>query len=309
MRILIVGAGALGGYFGAYLAAAGRDATFLVRPARAAALARDGLQVLSPHGNITIAPKTVTADTIDGPYDVILVGVKAYSLPDAMNDMARAVAGQTAILPVINGMRHIDDLCARFGPEHLLGGVARVSAALDATGRVVLHLPNPREIEFGELSGAETPRLAAIAAAFDVPGFQSKPSPNIRRDLWEKWAMLATNAGITCLMRAAIGDILASPGGREAIAGLMAECRAVAAASGFAPRPEFIERINGMFMQEGSPLKASMLRDIEAGNPAEGEHILGDLAQRGHALGVATPILDLARCHVAAYMAARARAG
>ena len=119
--------------------------------------------------------------------------------------------------------------------------------------------------------------------------------------------MLAALAGMTCLMRASVGDILAAPGGREALLALLGECRAVAEAAGHAPRPAAVESAAAMLTQEGSPLTASMLRDIERGGPAEGEHVLGDMAERAERTGVPTPILRLARCHVAAYEARRAR--
>lgn len=307
MRVLIVGAGALGGYFGAYLTAAGRDVTFLVRTARAAALARDGLRVVSPHGDLRVEPKTVTADTIDGTYDLILLAVKAYSLHAAMDSMASAVSADSAILPVINGLRHIDDLQARFGAKCVLGGTARISASLDAAGQVILQLANFHTLECGELSGEDSPRIRAIATALTVPGFDLHTRTDMMRGMWEKWVVLATMAGITSLMRASLGDILASPGGRDAVLGLLNECRTVAEAAGQTPRPEFIASTQKSVTTEGSPMKASMLRDIEASLPAEGEHILGDLADRARVLGISTPLLDLARCHVAAYTIGRER--
>jgi len=127
------------------------------------------------------------------------------------------------------------------------------------------------------------------------------------QDMWEKFVQLGLGAGITCLMRASIGDILAAPGGREAMFALFDECCAVATSAGFPPRPAFIEFDHKLITTVGSPLKWSMLRDIERGSTTEGEHILGDMVARARKYGVATPILDLARTHVAAYEIARAR--
>jgi 2-dehydropantoate 2-reductase len=138
-------------------------------------------------------------------------------------------------------------------------------------------------------------------------GFNARASETIIQEMWEKWAALATNAGITCLMRASIGDIIAAPGGGTAIMALFNECRAVAGASGFAPRPPSVEFWMSVFTATGSPLKASMLRDIERGAPTEGEHVLGGLLKRAQDLGVETPVLALARSHVGAYEIARAR--
>jgi 2-dehydropantoate 2-reductase len=307
MRILVIGAGALGGYFGGCLARAGRDVTFLVRPARAAQLARLGLRIVSPRGDFSVAARTVLAEDLDEPFDLVLLALKAYSLAEAMARFAPAVGPTSAILPVINGMAHMETLSARFGAARVLGGVARISATLDADGRVVQLLP-VHDLVFGEPGGGFTDRTAAISAALAGAGFNADASDTIVRDMWEKWAGLAANAGITCLMRSAIGDIVAAPGGRDAILRLFAECSAVAAACGFAPRAPFAEFWMDMLTRPGSPVKASMLRDIERGGPTEGAHVLGDLVSRARDRGVATPVLDLARIHVAAYEAARARA-
>lgn len=135
-----------------------------------------------------------------------------------------------------------------------------------------------------------------------------RPSALIMQDMWEKFVQLSTLAGITCLMRASIGTILAAPGGQEAIFRLFHECCAIATAAGFEPRLAFIDFDTKLFTTVDSPLKASMLRDIERGSTTEGEHILGDMVNRARALGIATPLLDLARSHVAAYEIARAQA-
>ena len=307
MRVLVVGAGALGGYFGGRLLEAGRDVAFLVRPRRADQIARHGLRIESKHGNADLRPRTVRADGLDGPYQLVLLAVKAYSLDAAMADIAPAVGPETAILPVLNGMRHLDALAARFGPERVLGGVAQIPATLGPDGQV-LHLGQVHDLAFGEPGGgALSGRVRAIAALCEAAKFSARASEQIAQEMWEKWVVLATLAGMTCLMRASVGDILAAPGGREALLALHGECRAVAKAAGHAPRPAAVESAAAMLTQEGSPLTASMLRDIERGAPAEGEHVLGDMAERAERTGVPTPILRLARCHVAAYEARRAR--
>jgi 2-dehydropantoate 2-reductase len=306
MRILVIGAGALGGYFGGCLLRAGRDVTFLVRPRRAEQLARDGLRVSSPHGDFTIPARTILADAISEPFDLILLAVKSYSLEEAMEQFAPAVGPATAILPVINGMSHIDRLTTRFGTDRVLGGMAIISATLDADGRVVQLLP-AHNLVFGELAGGFSDRSRALLAVLDGAGFDVRASDVIMQDMWEKWAALATNAGITCLMRASIGDILASPGGHDAITRLFHECSAIAEAAGFALRSPFVDMCMTMFGTVGSPLKASMLRDIERGAATEGEHVLGDMVARARGFGIATPVLDLARCHVAAYEVGRQR--
>lgn len=306
MRVPVIGAGALGGYFGACLARAGRDVTFLVRPRRAEQLARDGLRVISPHGDFSVPATTILAGNLRDTYDLVLVGTKSYSLNEAMDQFAPAVGPETAILPILNGMAHLDILSTRFGAEHVLGGKAVISAALDNEGRIVQFIP-VHDLVFGEIPGGSSGRTRALSAFFDGGGFNAPVSDSILLDMWEKWVQLGAGAGITCMMRGSFGDILAAPGGQEAILALFAECRAVATAAGFPPGPAYTEFTTTMFTTAGSPLKASMLRDIERGSTTEGDHILGDLAARARALGVATPILDLARIHVAAYEAGRAR--
>ena len=306
MRVLVVGAGALGGYFGGRLAEAGRDVAFLVRPRRAEQIARHGLRIESMHGNADLRPRTVLADGgLDGHYGLVLLAVKAYSLDAAMDDLAPAVGPDTAILPVLNGMRHLDALAARFGPERTLGGVAQIPATLGPEGQV-RHLGRMHDLAFGEVAGGTSERVRAVAALCGDAGFDARSSEAIAQEMWEKWVMLATLAGMTCLMRASVGDILASPGGRDAALALFAEARAVAAAEGHEPRPAAVEAALGV-LKEGSPLTASMLRDIEGGRHAEGEHVLGDMVDRAERAGVAAPLLRLARLHVAAYEARRDR--
>jgi 2-dehydropantoate 2-reductase len=306
MRILVVGAGALGGYFGGCLIHAGRDVTFMVRPHRAEQLAQKGLHIISPHGDFTVPAATVLAGDIREPFDLVLVGVKSYSLDEAMDQFAPAVGPNTAILPILNGMGHLDRLCAQFGPERVLGGMANVSVGIDAEGRITQFIPN-HDLVFGEIAGGFSERTRALAACFTGVRFNGRASDVVMQDMWEKFVQLGLGAGITCLMRASIGDILAAPGGREAMFQLFDECCAIATASGFRPRPAFIEFDRNLITTVGSPLKWSMLRDIERGSTTEGEHILGDMVDRAVALGVAAPILNLARTHVAAYEIGRLR--
>jgi len=307
MRVLVIGAGALGGYYGACLVRAGRDVTFLVRETRAEQLRQNGLQVVSPHGDFAVQPKILLASDLKEPFDLVLVGVKAYSLDDAMSQFAPAVGTSTMILPILNGLKHVDALTTRFGAARVLGGLANVSAGLDADGRVVQFMAN-QTIIFGEIEGALSERALALETLLGVRGIDVRASEAIMQDMSEKFVQLSTLAGITCLMRASIGDILAVPNGEESIFRLFAECCAVATASGFEPRAPFIEFDRKLFTTVDSPLKASMLRDIERGSITESEHILGDMANRARSLGIDTPLLDLARAHLAAYEVGRRRA-
>jgi 2-dehydropantoate 2-reductase len=191
MRLLVVGAGSTGGYFGGRLAQAGRDVTFLVRPARAAHLKTHGLQILSPNGDVTLTPKLVTAGSITAPFDVVLLTVKAFSLEAALDDLAAAVGPETMILPVLNGMKHVDRLAGRFGAKAVVGCVCKVATILDDQGRIV-QLAKFHDLAYGEMSGAPSSRTEQLDTIMRGAGFDAKLSRTIEREMWEKWVLLAT---------------------------------------------------------------------------------------------------------------------
>src|ERR1700727_1325893 len=272
MRILVVGAGAVGGYFGGRLLQAGRDVTFLVRARRAAELAKHGLIIRSPVGDFhRPSPPTVLQEDLAQPFDLVVLSCKAYDLEGAIRSFARAVGPATAILPRLNGMRHIDRLVERFGPERVLGGQCAISTTLDADGGVV-HLNDWHALSFGELDGSRSPRIETIAAALLDAGFDARLADNIRQEMWEKWVFIATGAGITCLMRASVGDCVAA-GAADLALQLLDECASTAAAQGFPLRESALARGRTALTAAGSPLKASMLRDIEGGKPGEGDQV------------------------------------
>ena len=291
MRILIVGAGAVGGYFGGRLAQAGRDVTFLVHPARARQLSRDGLRIISPHGDAVLTPKLVTADKIDTPYDFVFLSVKAYALEGAMNDFAAAIGRETMILPVLNGMRHIELLAKRFGEHAVIGGVCLVATDIDGQGRIV-QLADVQQLVYGERSGETTPRLKTLDATLQGAGFDARLSPDIMQEMWEKWVQLASLGAITCLMRGTIGEIVAAPGGTELSIDVLNESAGVATACGHKPSEDFLSRNAAAMTTSGSQLTSSMYRDLRKGAPVEVDHILGDFIERGAAHGVATPLLQ-----------------
>jgi 2-dehydropantoate 2-reductase len=306
LRFLIVGAGALGGYYGARLIEAGEDVTFLLRPRRIAQLAETGLVVKSRFGDLALpAPQHVQAGAIAAPYDVVIVGSKAYDLASTMEGLAPAVGPETAILPLLNGMQHLEALSERFGAARVLGGLCMISATLDDAGRV-LHLNDLHELHFGERDGSSSPRVQAIADAFVRTKFASRASTQIVQDMWEKWIFIASIAGSTCLMRAAVGDIVAA-GAADLALGLYDECAAIAAANGHGPRQPARDRGHAALTAAGAPTMASMLRDIERGAPTEGDHILGDLLRRGTDAASGRSLLRIAHAHVQAYEARRAR--
>jgi 2-dehydropantoate 2-reductase len=293
MRILIVGAGAVGGYFGGRLAQAGCDVTFLVRPSRAKQLGRDGLRIISPHGDAVLTPKLVSAERIDTPYDLVLLSVKAYALEAAMNDFAAAIGPETMILSVLNGMRHVDLLTKRFGEYAVIGGVCQVASEIDDEGRIV-QLADFQQLIYGERNGETTPRLQTLDATLQGRGFDARLSTDIMQEMWEKWVQLASLGAITCLMRGAIGEIVAAPGGADLSLKVLDESAAVATACGHKPSEALLSRHADALTAPGSPLTSSMFRDLRKGAPVEADHILGDFIERGDAHGVATPLLKAA---------------
>jgi 2-dehydropantoate 2-reductase len=307
MRILVVGAGAVGGYFGGRLVAAGRDVTFLVRVRRAAEIKARGLQIVSPHGNLTVHPQTVTAEQIAGPYDLILLGVKSYALSSAMDDFGRAVGSGTMILPVLNGIRHIDLLTGRFGKPCVLGGVCLVATEIDEEGRIQ-QLADFQSLIYGEIDGPTTPRLQAVDATLRGAGFDAAISEHIMQDMWQKWVQLASLGAINCLLRGSIGQIAAIPGGPGLCLSIFHECVDVAAACGYSQDGAFLERQTADLTAQGSPMTSSMYRDLKKGLPVEVDTILGDLIHRGQQYGLKTPLLEAACVNLSIYQQQRDRA-
>lgn len=301
MCVLVVGAGAIGGYFGGRLLQAGQDVTFLVRPKRAAELAGNGLVIKSPAGDVTLKnPPTVQADSLNEKFDVVLLSCKAFDLDDAMTSFAPAVGPKTSIIPLLNGMLHLDVLDGKFGRDRVLGGLCAIAVTLNEK-REVMHLAPMQSLGFGERDGKMSDRVRAIAEVFARGNCGAAPSEHVLQDMWEKWVFLASLAAATCLMRSSVGTILAVPGGKDFMLGMLDECSAVAAAEGFAPGGPFFQRTRGILTTEGSPMTASMFRDVKAGLPVEADHVIGDLIARADAAKIPVPKLRTAYIHLKAY--------
>jgi 2-dehydropantoate 2-reductase len=297
MRFLVLGAGAVGGYFGGRLAEAGRDVTFLVRGARAAALAQHGLGVESPLGDFRVPVKLATADRVGGPYDVVLLTAKHYDLDAAIEAIRPGVGPHSAVLPLLNGLIHLDRLDAAFGAERVLGGVAYVGASLQPDG-TIRHHNRLSGIAFGERAGGGSERAKAIEVEFAGTPVSAPASQNIMLEMWEKFVMMGAMAGMNCLMRGTIGDIVATADGKALMIAALAECRAVADAAGFSPRHESRERVEAMLTEPGSVNSASMRQDLEAGRRTEADAVVGDMLRRARGFGIATPLLCAAYCHL-----------
>lgn len=302
MRILILGAGGTGGYFGSKLVRAGVDVTFLVRPARAAQLHTSGLTVHSPLGDSTVKVQCVTAETLQAaaqatPFDVVMLSCKAYDLDSAIAAIAPAVGAETVVLPILNGLRHYAELDARFGAQRVLGGLCHISVSKANDGSI-LHLGKLEKLTFGERNGRCSARVQALTDVCAQAGIAVVATTSIAQAQWDKYSFLTALAAGTCLMRASVGEIVRVPEGEAFLRGLYAECLAVAAAEGQV-LPEMVqEAALEMLTRPDSTLKASMLRDLEAGHATEAAHIVGDMLARARAHALPAPLLELAYCHL-----------
>ncbi|HEY5852191.1 MAG TPA: 2-dehydropantoate 2-reductase [Lysobacter sp.] len=310
MRVLVLGAGGTGGYFGGRLAQSGADVTFLVRAPRAGQLGANGLAIRSPLGDADIPVACVTADSLptlarQRPFDLVLLSCKAYDLDSAISSAAPAVSDRTAVLPILNGLAHYPPLDARFGRERVLAGLCFISAMKGPQGEI-LHLGRPASITFGEREGdPDSERTAAFARLCADAGIDHVRSLRIAGEQWAKYAFLSTLAAATCLMRSSVGGIVAGEGGDAFMRALYRECLAVAQAEG-EPIPDAAQQAAlETLTQAGSPLKASMLRDLEAGQAVEAMQIVGDMLHRAHAAALPSPLLAAAWCHLQGYEAGR----
>ncbi len=302
MRILVVGAGSTGGYFGGRLAQAGRDVTFLVRPTRAESLRQNGLQIVSPHGDLTLMPKMATAGQIPSSYDVVLLAVKAFAIDAAIEDLAPAVGAETMILPVLNGMRHVDTLTSRFGGAALVGCACKIASMVDSQGRIVQLTPL-HDIVYGEMDGSASVRTDRLNAEMRGAGFGARLSRTIARDMWEKWILLATVGGINCLMRGNIGQVQAAADGPAFMARFLDEVTAVVKAVGVAPSEAFLTGAAASLQEPGSTMTTSMYRDLQRGGRIEAEQIIGDLVMRAQRAQIDIPLLLAVNAHLSVYQA------
>lgn len=309
MKILFLGAGAVGGYWAAKLTQSGAaDVTLLLREKRAEIVRKNGLVVKSPKGDFTVPVKVVTRGSDGGPYDVIVLACKAYDLPSAMDSIAPAVGKDTTIVPMLNGHAHFATLDARFGAEKVAGGLARISGMLGQNGEI-LH-SGASGVSFGERDG-KPPRkaLTELDAACKAAGIDGGLNPNINQDLWNKWLMLGSIASMCSAMRGTIGDIMETQDGEAIMNEILEECRKVAAAEGYAPSDKAFSTVRAALTAKGAKTVASILGDIEKSGAVEGHQIVGDMLGRARKHGIAAPNLRFAYAHLQTYEARRARGG
>jgi 2-dehydropantoate 2-reductase len=305
MKLLVLGAGGIGGYFGGRLAESGADVTFLVRPARRVQLERDGLRIESPLGNLTLPVQTVLASELRGGYDLVLLTSKAYDLDSAMDAIAPAMDGRCAVVPMLNGIAHLARLDARFGRASVMGGACSISVTLQKDG-VIRQADALQRIAFGERDRTKSSRAQLLADAFATTTIEWQLADDIEQTMWEKVCFLSTLAALTCLFRANTGEILAAPGGLAAIERTLAVNYEIAAREGHPPRPAAIEFDRKTLTDPAGKRSASMLHDLEAGGAVESDHIVGWMLDRARAHALDDTMLSIAFTHLKAYEARRA---
>ncbi len=308
MKVLILGAGAVGGYWGARLTQAGADLTFLLREKRAEKVKKDGLVVKSPKGDATVPVKVVTKGSEGGPYDVVILACKAYDLDSAMDSIAPAVSKDTTIVPMLNGHAHFAKLDAKFGAAHVAGGLARISGMLGPNGEI-LH-SGSSGVSFGERDGKPArAALVELDAACKKAGIEGGLHANINQDLWDKWIMLGSIASMCSAMRGTIGDMMTTEDGEAIMNEILEECCKVAAAEGFKPSEKVVGNVRTNLTTKGAKTVASILGDMEKGGAVEAHQIVGDMLGRARKHGIAAPNLRFAYAHLQTYEARRARGG
>ncbi|WP_240051673.1 2-dehydropantoate 2-reductase [Pseudonocardia sp. EV170527-09] len=293
MRTLVLGAGATGGYLGARLLAAGREVTFLTRPATADRLSLEGLQIrgVDEVTHSHLLPSVVTVDELRSPYDLVVVAVRGNALPDAVKDVAAAVGPRTQVVPLLNGMAHLDTLVDAFGAGAVLGATARLAATLLPHG-VIIEQAVGATLELGRPGApGEDPAVEAVRRELSVDGIAVRVVEDIRSAMWAKWVFIAASTVLTCLGGARVGDVAAAPGGPGLVDAVVTELSAVAGADGHAGDPAALVR--GL-SDPSSGFVPSMTRELWAGRPVEVE-VLDELAALARRRGLAAPLLDAAR--------------
>ena len=306
MKILVLGAGGIGGYFGGRLAESGADVTFLVRPRRREQIARDGLRILSPLGDAHMEAKTVVGAEVRPEYDLVLFTCKAYDLDSAMEAIAPAMAGEgCAVVPMLNGIAHYERLDQRFGKQRVVGGTCQINVTLRNDG-VIFHADPLQRIFFGERDRSRSARMQALADAYAKTRVEWKLSDDIEQDLWDKVVFLSALAATSCLFRGNVGEIVSAPGGREAMERALDTNIEIATREGHPPRAEAMGFARERLTAPGGNWSASMLRDLEAGRAVEADHIVGWMLGLARRHGIDAPVLSLAYTHLKAYEARRA---
>ena len=291
MRILILGAGAVGGYYGARLIQVGADVTFLVRPEKQRLLKKNGLVIETPEETLTFQPATVTKDCLNSDVDLVVLTPKSYDFAEAV-EVVKVIQGKPFLLPFLNGIDHLHQMDRLFGKERVMAGAAYVSTTLTADGSVQQLRDDPSFV-FGARHESQKNVAENLHNLCSTSAFESILSLQIEQALWDKWAVLATLAGMTTLMRASMGRVTDCRFGKEATTTMYDECCGVAEKSGYPISVDVKDRALSILSEKGSKLTASMLRDLERNQKTEYEHILGSMVDYAKSVGASCTSLIL----------------
>ena len=289
MKILVLGVGGIGGFFGGYLHEIGADVTFLVRPKRKALLQADGLKIISPLGNLSLNPKLILVDELKPVYDIILISCKTYDLDQAIIDL-RPTKGRGLIIPFLNGVTHMKKLDEEFGQDNVMGGVAHISSTVNKDGTIE-HFSEFKKLTFGNRDLSKNNALKEFAEVCAKTQFDMTLSDDINLDLWKKWVFISTVAGATTLFSCSLGEIVKSDFGKQIIIDLFNECRSIAKLYKYDYEDSEADIILKTITTPCSPIKASMQRDVEKKSFTEHEQIFGDLINKGQKYSFDCPIL------------------
>lgn len=300
MKILILGAGAVGGYFGGRFTEAGIDTTFLTRSKRAEFLNEKGLTIKSALGNGNYKVKTILSKDIKETYDYIILTCKAYSLEEAINDIKPAIGKNTYILPLTNGLKHYEILGEKIGKEKIIRGFCFVNSKLSPEGEII-HASKLQKIVFGGHNESTIKGCNQFEEIINATNLDYVHTNDIMQDLWEKFVFITSAASITCLMRSDIGTILKSPYGKEITLEIFDECLKIADKSGYKLRKELEDRFYQTLTNENLSMKTSLLSDIENNNLTEVDHIIGSMIDYAKKVKTKSSMLKIAYCHIKNY--------
>ena len=301
MKIAVMGSGGVGGYFGARLAAAGNDVTFIARGAHLQAIKNQGLRVQSPLGDIHLQPTKASDNPATvGPVDIVLFATKLYDTESAGKQCKPLIGADTAVISFLNGVDSEEQLSRILGDEFVVGGVARISAEITAPG-VIQHYSNFASIEFGELDGSRSNRLQKFLTAAQGAHIDAQLSPDINAAIWQKFIMLASLSAITALTRLPVGLIRNSPHSWKLMQEAVRETDAVARARGVQLAENNVEDTWKILRGLPEAMKSSMLMDLERGNRLELEWLSGAVCRLGGEIGVDTPVHCMVRAALAPF--------
>ena len=293
MKIVVIGAGGVGGYYGGLLAQAGHQVTFIARGPHLQAIRSSGLQVKSKFGDFVIKPASATDAPDDvGIVDLVLFCTKTYHTEEAARHSISMVGASTVVLSLQNGVDAVDRIGEILGPEHMLAGATWLSAAIESPG-VIRQASDFRRVVIGELDGSTSKRLQAVHEALKQAGMTSEISADIRAVLWAKLVFISAAAGFGSLTRLPMAAYRSVPETRQLIISLMRETAAVAAAHGVKLGEDVVEKSLAFVDNAGPTIKASMQLDVEAGRPSELESLIGVIGRKGREGGVTTPVADM----------------